>query len=437
MSSSDCREQLFELHLVSSYMPMLLLLLRSVLLVFVVQAVAPFLFDSSVFALLSVLVYFDALFFWRDALNRVAGFLLPTAFVLFVNFRGALLCPLDTACQRPVQFAPYWATDVAWAASSSVVFVSLCMQVPLRVRIFNVTVSWACMALAHVMLGCLRPYALAELLGRLLLYYTSCAFFFLSSMVLPGVDRNLHSFTVVHVNMHVLFVEVYVLAVSVAISVAAYLYIYYQYSARAAQGQAGPRALPEPGREWRAEARAKCRLEGRNESRAGDRAEGCAKGRAESCAESLAESRAENRAESRPLERAHERLERAEGGGGLHARPAPGAAGEDLLAELGAAKQRSEALAHICVFKGRERAPNDGKLVSGRVRGGAARAPPQNPPGPAPGLAPRRAGCAAPRAAHCAGRAGPRGARPARGVCRGHAVALARHRGARDTAVVL
>ena len=198
------------------------------------------------------------------------------------------------------------------------VFVLLCMQVPLRVRIFNVTVSWACMALAHVMLWCLCPYALAELLGRLLLYYTSCAFFFLSSMVLPGVDLNMHSFTVVHVNMHVLFVEVYVLAVSVTISLAAYLFIYYQHSARAAQGQVGSRAPLEPGREWRAEARAECRLEGR--------------------AESHPEGRAESRPEGRPLERAHERLERAEARGGLHARPAPGAAGEDLLAELRAAK---------------------------------------------------------------------------------------------------
>ena len=237
MSSSDGRDEAFDLQLVRSYLPVLLLLLRSVMLVLAAHALAPFLADSGVFVLLSVFVYFDALCFWRDALNRAAGFLLPTAFVVYVNFRGAVSWPANSECERTLLLVPYWAADVAWAASSSVVFVSLCMQVQLRVRIVTVTVAWASMALAHVLLGCLRPYSLAELLGRIVLYYASCAFFFLSSMVLPGIDRNQHSFTVVHVNMHLLFVELSVLAVSVCISAAAYVCIYYQYSVR--KGSAG------------------------------------------------------------------------------------------------------------------------------------------------------------------------------------------------------
>jgi len=87
--------------------------------------------------------------------------------------------------------------------------------------------------MVHVLLGCLRPYQLAELLGHLVLYYASCAFFFLSSMMLPDIDRNQHSFTVVHVNMHLLFAELSVLAVSVGISAAAYVCIYYHPTAKA------------------------------------------------------------------------------------------------------------------------------------------------------------------------------------------------------------
>jgi len=234
MSSSDCRDDMLDLKLVRSYMPLLFLILRSMLLVMTTRVASPMLNDSSVFALLCVLVYFDALLFWRDALNRAAGFLVPTAFVMYVNFRGPQNWPPDTKCMRSVQLAPYWTADIAWAASSSVVFVSLCMQVPLRVHILHVTVIWSCMALTHILLGCLLPYDMGELVCRLLLYYVSCAFFFLSSMLLPAVDRNMHSFTVVHVNMHLLFVEPYVLAVSVSISVAAYVCIYYQYTSRAA-----------------------------------------------------------------------------------------------------------------------------------------------------------------------------------------------------------
>lgn len=232
MSSSDCRDDTFDLHLVRSYMPLLLLLIRSIFLVVAAHVVAPFIDKSSVFAILCIIVYFDALCFWRDALNRAAGFLLPTAMAVYVNFREQQAWPADSACQRTLQLIPYWTADVSWEALSSVVFVSLCMQVPLRLRILTISISWAGMALAHVMLGCLQPFILPELLGRLLLYYVSSAFFFLSSMLLPGIDRNMHSFTVVHVNMHVLFVELYVLAVSVTISAAAYLCIYYQYSAR-------------------------------------------------------------------------------------------------------------------------------------------------------------------------------------------------------------
>jgi hypothetical protein len=233
MSSIDYRDDLLDLKLVRSYMPLLMLIQRSMLLVMTSRLASPMLTDSSMFALLSVIVYFDALIFWRDALNRASGFLMPTAFVIYVNLRGHEVWPTNTKCTRSVQLAPYWTADIAWAASSSVVFVSLCMQVPLRVRILHVTVTWSCMALAHIFLGCLIPYDLTELVCRLLLYYVSCAFFFLSSMLLPEVNRNKHSFTVLHVNMHMLFVEPYVLAVSVSISVAAYACIYYQYTARA------------------------------------------------------------------------------------------------------------------------------------------------------------------------------------------------------------
>jgi hypothetical protein len=234
MSSDDSRDDAFDLNLVRSYLPLLVLMLRSTVLVCVTLALAPLLGDHCIFALLCVVVYFDAVTFWRDSLNRAAGFLMPSAFVVYVNLRGAEPWPVDTRCLRTVQVIPYWAADVAWAASSSVVFVSLCMRVPLRLRMVYVAVTWSFMALTHILLGCLRAYSPPELVSRLVLYYISCAFFFLSSMVLPGTDRNAHTFTVVHVNMHVLFVEAYVLAVSVCISVVAYACLYYQYNSRAA-----------------------------------------------------------------------------------------------------------------------------------------------------------------------------------------------------------
>jgi hypothetical protein len=129
-------------------MPLPMLLMRSILLVLSAHAVAPFIDMSSVFVLtsvfvlLSIIVYFDALCFWRDPLNRAAGFLLPSAIAVYVNFRDEQTWPADSACQRTLQLIPYWAADVSWAALSSVGFVSLYMQVPLRVRILTMSIAW-------------------------------------------------------------------------------------------------------------------------------------------------------------------------------------------------------------------------------------------------------------------------------------------------------
>jgi len=112
-------------------MPLLLLILRSMMLVMTTRLASPMLNNSSVFALLSVLVYFDTLIFWRDALNRGSGFLMPTVIVMYVNFRGHKVWPPITKCMRSLQLTQYWTADIVWAASSSVVFVSPCMQVTL------------------------------------------------------------------------------------------------------------------------------------------------------------------------------------------------------------------------------------------------------------------------------------------------------------------
>ena len=107
MSSSDCRDNLLDLKLVRSYKPLFLLILRSMMLVITTRLASHMLNDSSIFALLSVLVYFDALIFWRDALNRASGFLMPTAFVMHVNYCGHEVWPPDSKCMRSLQLAPY------------------------------------------------------------------------------------------------------------------------------------------------------------------------------------------------------------------------------------------------------------------------------------------------------------------------------------------
>lgn len=234
MSSSDCHDSVFEMHLVRSYMPLFMLAVRSLLLVCSIQLVSRVLADTSVFACLCVLVYFDAYAFRHDPLNKAVGFLVPTAFVLYVNIRGAgAWSDVDNDCTHLYKLAPYWTADILWAVTSSMFVVAVCFRVTVTFRVHGVALVWAGMAMAHVILGCLQAYAWWELVARVVWYHISAAIFFFSSVLLAGVDRNTHSFTVMHVNMHVLFVEGYVLAASVLVSMAAYAYIYAQYAAKA------------------------------------------------------------------------------------------------------------------------------------------------------------------------------------------------------------
>jgi len=238
MSKSDYHDNVFEMHLVRSYMPLFLLALRAVLLVLGMQVVSMLLEDTPVFICLCVLVYFDAYAFRHDPLNQAVGFLVPTACAVYVNVRGAVAWPeVDDDCTQVYKLAPYWAADILWAATSSMLVVAVCFRVAVQFRVHGVALVWAGMALAHVMLGCMRAFAWWELLLRVAWYHASAAVFFLSSIVLAGVDRNTHSFTVMHVNMHVLFVEGYVLMASVAVSLGVYAYLYWQHA---------PRLLPVP-----------------------------------------------------------------------------------------------------------------------------------------------------------------------------------------------
>jgi len=195
--------------------------------------VAMFLADTPVFICLCVLVYFDAYAFRHDALNQAVGFLLPTACVVYVNVRGAVAWPeIDNDCTHLLKLAPYWAADILWATTSSMLVVAVCFRVTVQFRVQGVALVWAGMALAHVMLGCMRAMAWWELLLRVAWYHTSAAVFFFSSVVIASVDRNTHSFTVMHVNIHVLFVEGYVLLASVTVSLGVYAYLYWQHVAR-------------------------------------------------------------------------------------------------------------------------------------------------------------------------------------------------------------
>lgn len=226
--------------LVHTYVPLLVLASRALLLVALFRLVVHAGLDGpGLVVLLGGATYFDAYVFRGDTLNRAAGFLAPVAFFLYTSTHEVFRWQSDGADglvrRAPCTASPlvmlYWAVDVLWASSSSMQVAALFLPVRAHVRIQTVACAWSLVLLAHVMLRCDAAPALPEVLLRVLLYYASCVCYFYTSVFTPDVDRNAHCFTVMHVCLHLLFVEPHVLLVSVLVSAGVYSKVYLEHFA--------------------------------------------------------------------------------------------------------------------------------------------------------------------------------------------------------------
>ena len=236
MSSSD-EGRLVDFKLVSTYVPMMILLGRALFLTLFFQATLLMGQDNTgLLVVLCVVCYFDAYSFKHDVLNKACGFLLPAAFYLYTNTHAAVSHKAynkdkDIYCSEIYIIVVYWAVDLVWAASSSIHIASLCWKLRIHLRIQTVACVWSLILTTHVMLRCYKTPSFWEVLLRVVLYYVSCMFYFFTSVFLVGVDRNTHHFTVMHVCLHILFVEPYVLLASALISVCVYSKLYWEHFA--------------------------------------------------------------------------------------------------------------------------------------------------------------------------------------------------------------
>jgi len=183
-----------------------MLMVRSGLLVVVVDVCQrAVMWQSSLFVLVVVVMYFDAYLFRAQKLNWVCSFLAPVALGAYASTHAP-----RTHCTGLQVVAMHWAVDLCWAVSGSFLLAShsLCLRIP--VDVVTASVAWAACLVAHAILACSHTTS-AEVVCRAVCYYVSCMIHYYSMSFVDGIDRNALAFSVMHVSLHMMFVEVYVL----------------------------------------------------------------------------------------------------------------------------------------------------------------------------------------------------------------------------------
>lgn len=202
----------YNLYLVTTYAPVLLLVLRSMgLLMCWHVALSWLLHHSAVCAVLAVLVFTDCSL-WHGRTERACGCLVVCAVALQTH------TPPAQACSE-LHDAMHWVLDLAWAALS---LLPLCaavvdVAVPLRdSHALCAAVSCACFA-THTLLAC-SAFHVSEWAWRIVAYHVACA-------VAHFGRRAAH--TLPHTCVHILFTHLYVVLASLALLTAAHAWLVY------------------------------------------------------------------------------------------------------------------------------------------------------------------------------------------------------------------
>ena len=223
MASNEDSASDVDFQLVTTYILVLMLLARSGLLVVVVnvcqRAVT---WPSSLFVLVVVVVYFDAYLFRAQKLNWVCDFLAPVALSAYVSTRAP-----RTHCTGLQVVAMHWAVDLCWAVSSNFFLSSRALRLRIPVDVVTASMAWAACLVAHAILACSHTTS-AEVVCRVVCYYVSCMIHYYSTSFVDSIDRNALAFSVMHVSLHMMFVEEYVLLGSSLVFAFLYARIYYE-----------------------------------------------------------------------------------------------------------------------------------------------------------------------------------------------------------------
>lgn len=221
MASTEDSEINF--HLVSTYIPLILLMIRALLLITLLEICFLMKFQTVViFLFTAMLVYYDAHLNKTDHLSRACGFLCPLALFLV----QLLLIQIQKDCVNSYYYMSQCILDLVWAICCSSFVAVVCIKGKFPVDVTYASFISSIFCLVHACMQCAKV-EVVEVVVRTCMYYFSCSLFYYLKNQTHTLDRNLYRYTIVHLFLHIFFVRMYVLIGSGVVFILLFSYVYY------------------------------------------------------------------------------------------------------------------------------------------------------------------------------------------------------------------
>lgn len=232
MISSRDDKDIVDFKLVTTYLPILIIIMRTGMLWFLTEATRS-LTGCRAVAVVVCFVGSDCILWKHDRFSQICGFCIIPG----IGFLLLLCVPLQpgqlkdvpvfaytSSCVDVLNLTIHWAADVAWAIGSGILLAHhvIGMKVPYK---SICVVLGIVLLLVHAFCECENIESL-EILLRSFLFYIFCLLFYYGSD--SHGDLESLSFVTPHLGMHFLFVEKIVLGASVIIYGCLIAKLYYQ-----------------------------------------------------------------------------------------------------------------------------------------------------------------------------------------------------------------
>ncbi len=230
MASKEIDDVRVDIMHVTTYLPLIVLLLRASVFLTTMQVVAIVVGQMHMIVVVSAwIVYFDACLFKNDASNYMCGFLVPAA-LMYSNNR-LIAVQFEMGCTfSSATLLSHYILAVTWATCSMFMLVYVFVDMPqLRLELNMVSVFSGAMGLAMLWTEC-SSKAFHELLLRGMLYYIFTFGFHLVHGLTQHLQRRRYKTIGMHIFLHILFVNAYVVAGSIFMSLALIVYLIHKTS---------------------------------------------------------------------------------------------------------------------------------------------------------------------------------------------------------------
>ena len=187
-------EQQYDLGLVTTYLPCVVLCVRASILVCWIYGVRAYIDSQVVVTLICGLVYFDAWQFRRNAFDRACGHLCVCAIAAIVQSHRC------THGSFIVEYSSIllWLCDLAWGVLSTFDVLGYILGVRMHIALPVKILVLSALASTHTHLQC-SGTQLPDMLSRSVVYVLLCSMLIFCGPMTQNFDRNAHSSNVLHV----------------------------------------------------------------------------------------------------------------------------------------------------------------------------------------------------------------------------------------------